>query len=364
MLKYKWICIAVLCCALFVACEPASDTPTAQTPITFSNGIVRAAQVKVPDDNARMWAYYTDDNSDVNWVYGNADTAELATLSDIDPEARTAKLTINGNTKYWFDGTYNFFSIYSEDFINGNHSGATLDTENNQLTFDYDISNQNELRYACDLNTTGTTDRTTEVILNYQHLLSRIKFRGSSSVDGMPIKMTKFIVTATKTAEYAIATEVTCSTATATETIQLLYADGVNTVTNDTGFKYKDATEVLKDVEGNTIKSLKYTELPYAATLEAGKILEQIENSIETDEDYAWLVFPTNANEISITVEYVDNQGIITQKTATLPSSPLEMGKSYIFQFSIQPSGPITFGTFTVRDWIDDSNNREEIDLS
>ena len=359
MLKYKWMCIAVLCCAIFAACEPASDTPTAQTPITFSNGIVRAAQVNVPDDNARMWAYYTDDNSDVNWVYGNATTPELATLSEINPTAGTAKLTINGNTKYWFAGTYNFFSIYSEDFINGNHSGATLDTKNNQLTFDYDISNQNELRYACDLNTTGTPTRIDEVILNYQHLLSRIKFRGSSSVDGMPIKMTKFIVTATKTAEYAIATEVTCSTDTAT--IQLPYADGVNTVTNDTGFRNKDDSEVLKDEGGNTIKSLKYTELPYAATLEAGKILEQIENSIETDEDYAWLVFPTNANEISITVEYVDNQGIITQKTSTLPSSPLEMGKSYIFQFSIQPSGPITFGTVTIKPWEDGGSEKIEL---
>ena len=99
--------------------------------------------------------------------------------------------------------------------------------------------------------------------------------------------------------------------------------------------------------------------MPYAETLAKGKVLKKIEgeaeNRAETDEDYGWLVFPTTADKISIIVEYVDNQGIITKKTATLPSTTtLEMGKSYKFQFSIQPAGPITFGTVTVNDWVDD----------
>jgi hypothetical protein len=164
--------------------------------------------------------------------------------------------------------------------------------------------------------------------------------------------MTKFIVTATKTAEYAIATNVTCSTATTAETVQLPYADGVNVVERTDGFKYKDAADVLRDGAGNKITLLKCTELPYAPTLAEGKVLEKI----ETNEDYAWLVFPTRADKISIIVEYVDNQGIITQKTATLPSTTkLEMGKSYIFQFSIQPAGPIVFDNeVIINDWDDE----------
>ena len=108
----------------------------------------------------------------------------------------------------------------------------------------------------------------------------------------------------------------------------------------------------MLDGAGNKITSLKYTELTAD-----GKVLKKIKvtegTAAETDEDYGWLVFPTTADKISIKVEYVDNQGIITQKEATLPSTTtLEMGKSYIFQFSIQPAGPIVFGDVTVADWI------------
>jgi hypothetical protein len=104
--------------------------------------------------------------------------------------------------------------------------------------------------------------------------------------------------------------------------------------------------------------------LPYAAALADGKVLKKIKvtegTAVETAEDYGWLVFPstaeTTADKISIIVEYVDNQGIITQKTATLPSTTkLEMGKSYIFQFSIQPAGPIVFDNeVIINDWDDE----------
>ena len=235
--------------------------------------------------------------------------------------------------------------------------------KNNLPTFTYDIESQHEIRLAKALGVDGgeslgyadsnASKGNGPVPFQFNHILSRIKFRGSSSIESMPIQMTKFIVIATKTAEYAIADDVTCTPA--TETIRLPYADGVKTVTKADGFKYKDDADVLKDGD-NIVTSLKYTELPYAPTLADGKVLEKIENGAETDEDYAWLVFPTNANEISIKVEYVDNQGIITQKTATLPSTTtLEMGKSYIFQFSIQPAGPIVFDNeVIINDWDDE----------
>lgn len=350
MLKYKWMCVAVFCCAMFAACEP-TEVASDQNPISFNNGPARAQQVPDSNANARIWAYYTTStpNETTKWVW-NGEKAKL----DIDSTANTDgnfndTFTVNGNTKYWDNGTYNFYSIYSEDF-KGNGNIATY--ERDTLTFTYSIANQKELRLATATDLKATNTRDTAVPFQFNHILSRIKFRGSSSVDGMSIQMTKFIVTATKTAEYAIADTVICTLA--TDTIQLPYADGVDTVIKAGGFKYKDATDVLRDSESDTIITLlKYTELPYAAALANGKVLKKIENGEETDEDYGWLVFPTNANEISIRVEYVDNQGIITKKTATLPSTTtLEMGKSYIFQFSIQPAGPIVFDDeVTINDW-------------
>ena len=336
---------------LLIACEPETidDTPTngTQRPISFNNGPARAHQVPASDANARIWAYYTS-GTNTNWVW-NGENAKL----DIGTTANTdgnfdGTFTVNGNTKYWDNGTYNFYSIYSEDFKTSTDATFT----DNKLTFTYSIANQNELRLAT-ATVSATKTHGEAVPFQFNHLLSRIKFRGSSSVDGMPIKMTKFTVSARRTATYTIESTPNCTT-TDTTTCLLPYVDGVNTVTNATGFMYKDDSEVLKDEGGNTIKSLKYTELPYAATLEAGKILKQIENSIETTEDYGWLVFPTTtAGEISIIVEYVDNQGIITQKTAPLPSTTtLEMGNSYIFQFSIQPSGTIVFANeVIINDW-------------
>ena len=319
MLKYKWMCIAVLCCAIFAACEPASDTPTAQTPITFSNGIVRAAQVEEPNDNARMWAYYTDDQSSVNWVYGDATTPELATLSDIDPTARTAKLTINGNTKYWFDGTYNFFSIYSEDFINGNLSDdATLDTDNNQLTFDYDISNQNELRYACYLNTIGTPTRTTTVNLNYQHLLSRIKFQGFS-----------------KDASTVTVTNVEISGLPKSATISLIPdADGAN--------EEITSLEAAYDFSESITTSLSNTDEFECNNANGSIVLDK-------------MVFPQTVDAETITFSVTYNTQFETgkQKSVTLPASTWLPGKSYLYKFYIQSGGPIEIGTYEILDWED-----------
>lgn len=367
MLKYKWMCVAVICCAMFAACEPTGvDTSASDKNLITFGGRKNAYMTQIDNPNAKMWGYYVD-GDETTWVFGSEASN---TLSGVDSkvyekeENGTTKwvIDIESPTKYWTTGKYDFFSLYSEEGAIGAIPAMTR--KNNLPTFTYDIESQHEIRLAKALGVDGGTslgytnsnasNRTEPVDFTYNHILSRIKFRGSSSVEDMPIKMTKFIVTATKTAEYAIAANVTCTLA--TSTVQLPYADGVNVVEKTDGFKYKDATEVLKDGE-NIVTSLKYTELPYAEALADGKVLKKIEvtegTAAETTEDYGWLVFPTSADEISIIVEYVDNQGIITQKTATLPSTTkLEMGKSYIFQFSIQPAGPIVFDDeVTINDW-------------
>ena len=234
MLKYKWMCVAVFCCAMFAACEP-TEVASDQNPISFNNGPARAQEVKNADANARIWAYYTKTNATApNWVW-NGEKAKL--------DIATSTFTVNGNTKYWDNGTYNFYSIYSEDFKNNNGTIATYTENDNKLTFTYGIANQNELRLATATDLKATNNYSDAVPFQFNHILSRIKFRGSSSIEGMPIKMTKFIVTATKTAEYAIAADgVTCSTAATAETIELPYADGVNIEKRTDGFKYKDGT--------------------------------------------------------------------------------------------------------------------------
>lgn len=364
MLKYKWMCVAVFCCAMFAACEPTGvDTSASDKNLITFGGRKNAYMSELSTINATMWGYYVD-GDETTWVFGSENGS---TLSGVDSyvyektENNEIKWVIDiaSPTKYWTTGTYDFFSLYSEE---GDIPAMTR--KNDLPTFTYDIESQHEIRLAkalgvdggesLDYTNSNASNRTEPVDFTYNHILSRIKFRGSSSVDGMPIKMTKFIVTATKTAEYAIAADVTCTPA--TSTVQLPYADGVNVVEKEDGFKYKDETDVLKDGE-NIVTSLRYTELPYAAALDKGKVLKKIENGAETVEDYGWLVFPTSADnsadKISIIVEYVDNQGIITQKTATLPSTTkLEMGKSYIFQFSIQPAGPIIFADeVIINDW-------------
>ena len=134
MLKYKWMCVAVLCCAMFAACEP-TEVASDQNPISFNNGPARAQEVKKADANARIWAYYTTSTTPATTydVYGSITGNTTASQTPSDPTGKgenasltitdtngnlTGALLVNGNTKYWSDGTYDFFSIYSEKFKN------------------------------------------------------------------------------------------------------------------------------------------------------------------------------------------------------------------------------------------------------
>ena len=348
VMKYKLICF-LISASLLVACEK-DPIDIKGNAISFNNSPARAAKVEAPNDNARMWAYYYNtDNSTTTtkMVYGTESAPELATLSNINTTEGTAGLTVNGNTKYWFVGTYNFFSIYSDDFKNGNLSDATLNTSTHTLTFNYDITNQKELRYATALNedggdsitSDGASNRTAPVELNYKHLLSKIKFKGFSSVAGKEVKLIDITIgNLPKTATYSIAPAstpiVTCNTHN-TEHLGLTYK-GSTTLEAPEG--------VFKDEAGNIVtaptEGFKYTSLTSEGVL-------TLDNG---------LVFPMeNPNTVTFTVRYLSADGkTIKTKSSTLPSTQQwESGNSYIYTFYIQPSGPIIFGTYEIRDWED-----------
>ena len=259
VMKYKLICL-LISASLLVACEK-DPIDTKGNAISFNNSPARAAKVEAPNDNARMWAYYynTDNStSTTKMVYGTESAPELATLSNINTTEGTASLTVNGNTKYWFVGTYNFFSIYSDDFKNGNLSDATLNTSTHTLTFNYDIINQKELRYAIALNedggdaitSDGASNRTTSVELTYKHLLSKIKFKGFSSVEGKDVQLIDITIgNLPQTATYTIVAPQSGTT----PTVTLALGDAYTTLS------YIGTTELtapeggFKDEAGNTV---------------------------------------------------------------------------------------------------------------
>lgn len=332
MLKYKWMCIAVLCCAIFAACEPETidDTPTngTQRPITFNNTPARAAVVPNVQnnllDNARVWGYYTA-GSNTTWVWGNnwmyGEKANL-TITGED-ENLTGALVINGNTKYWMDGTYYFFSLYSEKFV-----GITDKNEpyyavtSNKFEVNYDISDQKELRYACHLNTEGSTNRTDKVDFNYQHLLAKVKFQGYSKDANSTITVTK----------------VEISSVPQSATVSL----DINSVNENT-------------------KSLTATYSPSGTQtgLSSENPVDDDVPDWKCDKDngrlvFEKMVFPQTVSEnlILVTVTYNTNSETGKTKSAYLPAGTWTAGKSYLYKFRIQPSGTIVFANeVIINDW-------------
>ena len=353
MLKYKWMCIAVLCCAIFAACEPASDIPTAQTPITFSNGPARAQQVPASAANARIWAYYTTSTTPVTTydVYGSITGNTTASQTPSTPTGKgenalltitykdgnltgTGALLVNGNTKYWTNGSYDFFSIYSEKFKNTNtntNPEPTFNFNNGTLSFSYDISDQSELRYACHLNTPGAATRTDKVDFNYQHLLSRVKFQGFSTDQDNPITVTSVSVA-------DVPSKATVS----------MNIGGVS----DPDKKSLTATY--------SVTSDKFTISNSSAT---GMTCNNTNGYIVLDK----MVFPSDEalKGLTFSVTYNTSSETNKTKTATLPAYNFEAGKSYILKFYIQPSGPIIFGnTVTVEPWDkNDTSNDQNLDF-
>ena len=340
MLKYKWMCVAVICCAMFAACEP-TEVASDQNPISFNNGPARAQEVKNADANARIWAYYTTSTTPATTydVYGSitGNTTASQTPSDPTGKGENASLTItddngnlsgallvNGNTKYWTNGTYDFFSIYSEKFKNTDTNTEPIfdiNTDNGTLSFSYDISDQKELRYACHLNTPGNATRETKVDFNYQHLLSRVKFQGFSTDPDNPITVTSVSVA-------NVPSKATVS----------MNIGGVST----SEAKSLTATYSVSTTDKFTISNSSAT----------GMTCNNTNGYIVLDK----MVFPSDEalKGLTFSVTYTTpSEKTGTTKTATLPGYNFEAGKSYILKFYIQPSGPIIFGEVSVTEWKD-----------
>lgn len=346
MLKYKWMCVAVFCCAMFAACEP-TEVASDQNPISFNNGPARAQKVEDTDANARIWAYYTTSTTPATTydVYGSitGNTTASQTPSTPTGKGENASLTItekdgnlsgallvNGNTKYWTDGTYDFFSIYSEKFKNTS-AEPTFNFNNGTLSFSYDISDQQELRYACHLNTPGAANRKQKVDFNYQHLLSRVKFQGFSTDSESPITVTSVSVA-------NIPSKATVS----------MNIGGVST----TDAKSLTATYSLSTTDKFTISN----------SSADGMTCNNTDGHIVLDK----MVFPSNEalKGLTFSVTYNTLSETNKTKTATLPAYNFEAGKSYILKFYIQPSGPIIFGGVTVEPWDkNDTSNDQNLDF-
>lgn len=311
MLKYKWMCVAVICCAMFAACEP-TEVASDQNPISFNNGPARAQEVENADANARIWAYYTTSTETTpNWVW----KGEKAKL-EIDPTANTdgnfdGTFTVNGNTKYWDNGTYKFYSIYSEDFKTSTDANFTA----NQLSFTYSIANQNELRLAtATVEATSTHDEA--VPFQFNHLLSKIKFQGFSTDANQTVTLkTITLSSVAHTATYTIAADGTVGLSLSTESddIQPLGTTG-----------------------------------EFSLTDEANLVMEKV-------------VFPQTIIEeqIEFKVTYDTSSGE-NEKSAFLPATTWTAGNSYLYKFYIQPSGPIIFGDVTIINWEEDEINSKD----
>ena len=309
---------------------------------SFNNSPARAAVVPNEQnglvDNARVWGYYVN-NSEPTLVWGNATAGEKANLKIKTDENNnlTGGLIINGNTKYWTDGTYYFFSIYSEECINGALEPTFSD---GTLSFDYDISDPKELRYACHLNTKGTTIRTDEVDFNYQHLLTKIKFQGFSTDASNPITVTKVEISsipqkATVSLDIAGATK-------DTKSLTATYAK----VGTSTGLTTENSSGWVCDKDKGHV------------------VFEKMvfpQSVIATTANPEGQTIPDGAVKFTVTYNTSSEPG--KTKSAFLPSSTWEAGKSYLYKFYIQPSGPIIFGnTVTVKGW-DSKDNETEFDF-
>ena len=325
--KYKWW-FSFVCCALLVACEPASTTST-QNPISFGAGRKNSAyNSKLSDDNtnAYLWGYrnYTENNT--NTTTETIFNCVSARLYDVSTENNSIydDIEIKDDAKYWNIGTYNFFSV-SPKLTN-----ASITPDKTTLTItDFDISTQTDVIAAVpDAITVSGLEYKTPVQLNYTHLLSKIKFKAQTTQNTCTI--THFSITIPKTATYTHTT-----------------GSEENPTTGAWGTKTEKCTlKITPNVE--------ITTTPQTLDLDG----------TNGTNDNGWLIFPgtviadnettADVNEgIAYSITYTVGTNSQTQ-TGTLP--PLTDGglanNSYIYTLKIQPSGPIIFGnTVRVEPW-------------
>ena len=176
-LKYNWLYFIALCASLLTACEP-TQVSIDKDAIAFKNAPASPTAFE-GNGNARLFAYTTTSTDATPfWVYGSASQGAPANLTNVDFEKRTATFAVKGETKYWADATYNFFSVYSETLDDETPTfEPTFNAEENKFTFSYSVADQqNELWAAYLLNEPSHITTNEEVDLEFNHILSKINF--------------------------------------------------------------------------------------------------------------------------------------------------------------------------------------------
>ena len=341
MLKYKWMYIAVFCCAMFAACEPATiDTPSDdKNAINFGGG--RTHATTMTNANAKLWGYTTGTNgTNGYWVFAGTTTGSLTEGENAQyVEDANGDYLLPAITRYWADNqTYNFYSIWP---IVGQTTvqNVRFNKSNSQLSFSYgSIEQQVDLCVAAAIGEDGGADRSTDVNFTYKHALAKVQFRGFSSTS-IAAKLTELKITVPSSAT-AVCTLETTTLADEKD------ANGNITTAHPLTIAYTLGTGTQELAETGTTYPLPAN--PDKST------------SIEGTNVAEWLVFPQTSglDEITISATYILGDGSDATKTKTVSTTlPIDKttswqaGKRYIYDFYIQPSGPITFGTVTVKNW-------------
>ena len=335
--KYKWWLLLFVCVALINACEkqPAST----QKPISFGD---RKNITPIDGQNGLIWGYFGD-----TWVYGEKSGDDFIGKNAVVSTVGSGSLTPSV-TRYWVDteDDYNFYSLYPYDgktVTNAKLTKTNTDnTETVALSFTYsDITSQTDICVAGTPKESQYGKSTPDAVhLNYTHVLSQLKFQAQSTIETMPIRLTKI--------------ELTNLVKGATFTITKLGEKQVDLNGDAEGGEvncYTFTTIPAFLTENNNIVTIGTDDEPYT--------INNIEDNVAT-----CIVIPEsndNTNRpIHITVTYdvlnpedLDGAPIETNKTSDnyIPACKWLSGTSYLYTLNITPSQPIVFGTVEVRDW-------------
>lgn len=318
-IKYKLVCLAVACCAIFTACEQA-DLAT-KSPMTFKNAQASPEAFDATAANARLFAMTNNE-----FVYGTADKGAYAQLSDFNfaTDDHRATFKVKGDTKYWTTGTYNFFSAYSTRFNDEltTDNEPKYDAANSKFTFPYDITNQNEeLWVAYLLNEESHISTNATVDLEFNPALAKINFvikKHSANVNDEIVVNSLSVSNVYTSGQY-----------------NLNVVDTTTTWTPDT----TTHTFIYGDDENETI----------------GTIAQDGTRVVNNEKD-GWLVIPqTLTADIELTINYIfkdetEPRTISAKLPTTIPA--WQPGQRYVYNLILAPiSNNILFTTPDVDNW-------------
>ena len=318
MLKYKWMYIAVFCCAMFAACEQTSNVPDENAPISFGTGRTHASG----EYNAKLWGYTIGTNG--YWVFAGTTTDGLTDGENARYDAADESLT-PAVTRYWADNqTYNFYSIWPI-VPQSTVSSVKFNKSNSQLSFSYgSIERQLDLCLAAAINEQGGADRNTPVQMTYKHALSKVQFYGFSSTAGITAQLTNFTITVPKS------------------------ATAVCTLTEDTEERTTDENNVTTEYPLDITYTLASETSSLSSTGEFA--LQDETTNPNGTQVLEKLVLPMQGGTFHVAATY--KIGNNTKTVETNITATWQPGKNYIYKFKIQPAGPIVFADeVIINDW-------------